>query len=163
MRKLKRKWNFLYRLAIFMSVYGLYLSNSLTDSNLLLLMKRPYIGTVQRGVIFFFLKIGKWNTLNVDRIIQLWVNLMVLASLKLIFMCFKYFWNLKYCSFPIYVYWLEHIKLWGIKHQRNNNYLEPCVTGVNIFDYLTMGQWANIEQWQTINGEIKGVTLHLDV
>ena len=41
-------WNFLYRLAIFMSLYGLYLHNPLTDSNLLLHMERTYI--------FIFLK-----------------------------------------------------------------------------------------------------------
>ena len=59
----EKMWNFLYRLAIFMSLYGFYLSNPSTDLIFLLHMERTYIGAVQRVFFFFFffwkLKNGK--------------------------------------------------------------------------------------------------------
>ena len=53
-KSLKKMWNFLCRLAILMSLYGLYLRNSSTDSILFLHMERTYIGAVQRKVILIF-------------------------------------------------------------------------------------------------------------
>ena len=63
----EKMWNFLYRLAIFMNLYGLYLCNQSTDSLLRLHMERTYIKVVQRGrgggLILIFLENWKKSEL----------------------------------------------------------------------------------------------------
>ena len=43
----KKMRNFLYRLAIFMTLHDSYLNNPSTDSVILLHMERPYTGAMQ--------------------------------------------------------------------------------------------------------------------
>ena len=68
---LKKYKNFIYRLAIFMSLYGLYLSNPSTDLIFLLHMERTYIWAVQWGVNFNFIEIERmrnlWNLKNCNK------------------------------------------------------------------------------------------------
>ena len=70
---------------------------------------------------------------------------------------------MEYCSSPIYVYYLRHIKFRGIIYQPNKSYVELCPTGVSIFDYLIMGQLANIGELQPVHGKIKNATSHFRV
>ena len=110
-KSLKKCKNFIYILAIFMDLYGLYLSNPSTDLILLLHMERAYIRAVQWGVNFdFSWKLKEWEIFKI-----MWNCLYRLA----IFMCLYGLYLRNPSTDFISLLHMERTYIWAVQRDVN--------------------------------------------
>ena len=123
-------WNFLYILAILMSLYGLHLSNPSTDLIFLLHIERTYTGSVQLGVNFdISWKLKEWEIFEIT-----WNFLYILAILMS-------FYGLHLSNPSTDLIFLLHME---------RTYTGSVQSGVNFYISWKLKEWESLK-WRVIS------------